>query len=321
MCYNAGKAARQPKRDLPVDIVSEVLARTILSVHAIEGRPWLEHFPELLAECQLHWMLAVMAPLPNLTHNYVAPAVGADGQELILKLGVPDRELLTEIDALRLFDGRGCVQLVAADRERGALLLERLRPGRPLATVEDDEAATSIAVEVMRQLWRHVPAEHPFPSVADWAAGLGRLRKRFDGTSGPLPERLVERAEVLFEELLASMDEPVLLHGDLHHGNILAAERQLWLAIDPKGVVGEPAYEAGSSLRNPFPQLLAGPDPCRRLARRVRQMAEELGFAQERLVGWGLVQAVLAAWWSIEDICSGWEYFVACAELLAGVEI
>jgi streptomycin 6-kinase len=303
-----------------VNAVPEDLVQTILSVHGIEGRRWLVRFPELVAQCQLRWSLALMPPLPNLTYNYVAPAIGADGRELVLKLGVPNRELLTEIAALRLFDGCGCVQLVAADPERGALLLERLRPGTPLATVEDDEAATSLAVGVMRQLWRPAPPEHPFRSVADWAAGLGRLRARFNGTSGPLPERLVERAGSLFEGLVASQDEPVLLHGDLHHGNILAAERQPWLAIDPKGVIGEPAYEAGSLLRNPFPQLLTGPDPSGRLARRVRQMAAELGFAVERLVGWGLAQAVLAAWWCIEDRCPGWEYFVACAELLAALE-
>jgi streptomycin 6-kinase len=153
------------------------------------------------------------------------------------------------------------------------------------------------------------------------------LRQQFDGASGPLPETLVSQAERLFRELLDSMAEPVLLHGDLHHENILAADNQpsrtegarVWLAIDPKGVTGEPAYEVGALLRNPWPELLSMPQPGQLLARRVDQLSAELGFEQERIVGWGLAQAVLAAWWCIEDSVPGWEFAIGCAELLAAL--
>lgn len=258
-----------------------------------------------------------MAPFEGLSFNYVAPAVGANGRELILKLGVVNPELLTEIEALRLYDGRGIAQLVAADPEQGALLLERLRPGTMLSTLADDALATSIAAGVMRQLWRPVPPDHPFPSVAKWAAGLGRLRQRFGGGTGPLPPLMVERAEALFRDLIASMSGSVLLHGDLHHFNILAAERQPWLAIDPKGLVGEPEYEVGPLLCNPFPRLLTMPHVDCILARRVDQLAEELGFDRARLAGWAVAQAVLSAWWCIEDGAMDWGYFLGCAELLA----
>jgi len=237
-----------------------------------------------------------------------------------LKVGVPNPELATEIEALRLFDGHGIVRLLEADCDQGALLLERLKPGTPLSSLTDDELATSIAIQVMGQLWKLVPSEHSFPTAAEWAAGLKRLRERFEGGTGPFPVRLVEGAETLFGELIGSMGEEVLLHGDLHHQNILAAERQPWLALDPKGVVGEPAYEVGALLRNPMPQLLAKPRPERILARRVDQLAEGLGFERARVVGWGLAQAVLAAWWSFEDHGRGWEPCIACAEILAGLE-
>jgi streptomycin 6-kinase len=115
------------------------------------------------------------------------------------------------------------------------------------------------------------------------------------------------------------MDEPVLLHGDLHHDNILAAGRHLWLAIDPKGIVGEPSYEVGALLRNPWPQLLDMPQPGRILAQRVDQLAAELGFDRARIVGWGVAQAVLSAWWCLEDGYMGWEYAIGCAELLAAL--
>src|SRR5579859_7333229 len=97
------------------------------------------------------------------------------------------------------------------------------------------------------------------------------------------------------------MDEPMLLHGDLHHDNILMAGRQPWLAIDPKGLVGEPAYETGALLRNALARVFSASQPQRVLARRVDQLAAELGLDRVRICGWGLAQAVLSVWWGIED--------------------
>jgi streptomycin 6-kinase len=113
------------------------------------------------------------------------------------------------------------------------------------------------------------------------------------------------------------MAEPVLLHGDLHHENILAAGRQPWLAIDPKGLAGEPAYEIGALLRNPIPQLYTWPDLDRITARRIDQLAEELTLDRERLIGWGLAQAVLSAWWNVEDHGREWDDCLILAEILA----
>jgi streptomycin 6-kinase len=291
--------------------------QAIVSLFGEQGATWLQRLPELIADCERRWSIMALPPLADLSFNYVAPVLGADGSEAILKLGVPNPELRSEIEALRLYDGRGCVRLLAADAEMRALLLERLRPGTMLSEVEDDDEATSIAAGVMRQLWRPLPLSHPFPTVADWAAGLSRLRARFDGGTGPLPCRLVEQAESLFTDLLGSMARPVLLHGDLHHYNILAAERQPWLAIDPKGVAGEPACEAGALLRNPWPHLLETPQPRTILARRVDLLAAELNLDRARLVGWATAQAVLSAWWCIEDSTPNWEYAIGVADLLA----
>lgn len=199
------------------------------------------------------------------------------------------------------------------------MLLERLEPGASLATLDDDEAATTIAAGVMSQLWRPVPAEHSFPLVADWAADLGDVRKRFGGMSSPLPIALVDQAEALFAELIASMSEPVLLHGDLHHENILSASRQSWLAIDAKGVIGEPAYEAGALLRNPMPRLLNMDRPGQVLARRMEQVSDQLELDRMRVRDWSLAQAVLAAWWALEDHGRDWQPWIVCAELLAAL--
>lgn len=292
-------------------------------VYGTAGEEWLRGLPQLVAECAERWSLTVLPHFEPLTYNYVAPAVRADGRsdggEAVLKLGVPNPEFTCEPVALGLFAGRGSVRLLEAEPERGALLLERLRPGTMLETVEDDELATMYAAQVMRQLRVSAPDDSTLPTVARWAGGLDRLRARFDGGTGPLPPALFERAERLFAELSASSAAPVVLHGDLHHGNIVSAEREPWLAIDPKGLIGEPAYETGALLRNPLPGLLQRDNPGRVLARRVGQLAEMLELDRERIIGWAVYQAVLSAAWSIEDHSAGWEPTITCAELLASL--
>jgi streptomycin 6-kinase len=168
---------------------------------------------------------------------------------------------------------------------------------------------------------RVMPENYPFPTVYDWGKGFLRLRRRYHGGCGPFPRALLEEAETLFAELSASMAPPVLLHGDLHHDNILATQRQPWLAIDPKGLVGEPAYETGALLRNPLPQLLQYPEPGRILTRRIDQLAEELGLDRVRIRGWGLAQQVLFMWWSVEDEHSFSEDQLIYANLLASIKV
>ena len=295
--------------------------RTIRELYGAHGEAWLADLPALLARCARRWSLEIAPPFPNLSYNYVAPARRADGVELVLKAGPPNPEMFTEIAALRCYGGRGIVRLLDADTDWGVLLLERLRPGTPLTGVTDDEAATRIAADVMRQLWQPPLPDHTFPTTMKWGAGLARLRNTFAGGPGPFPADLVAFAESWYAEMAVAADLPVLLHGDLHHDNILRARRQPWLALDPKGVVGEPAYEVGALLRNPLPRLLAYPRPRRVLARRVDLLAEFFSFAREKIVGWGIAQAVLSAWWSYEDHGHGWESAVAVAQLLRDVSV
>jgi streptomycin 6-kinase len=302
-------------------VIPQQLARNNIDVYGQQGTEWVEKLPAIIEECARRWSLEVDAPFPGLSYNYAAPARRADGTPAVLKVGFPSRELKTEIEALRVYDGRGVVQLYEADFAVGAMLLEHIRPGTQLRTLQDDQQATSIAAEVMRKLWQPAPEVHSFPSVADWAGrGMRLLREQFGGTTGPFPERLVVMAERLFNELLDTMEPSVILHGDLQHYNILAAERQPWLAIDPKGVVGEPAYEVGALLRNPSPHVYEWPDLQQTLERRVDQLSEELGFSKERIKGWGIAQAVLSAWWTYEDHGIVGEGAMRIAALLAGDE-
>jgi streptomycin 6-kinase len=306
---------------IPLNLPPDFQQR-IRDVHGAAGEAWLRRLPALLDEAAARWGLRFLPPFEPLSYNYAAPAVEADGREVVLKAGVPSRLRRSEIAALRAYGGRGAVLLLDADPDAGLILLERLRPGTTLAQADlPEEAATAATAAVLRALRRLPPPGHNFPTIEKWGAAFGRLRARFDGGTGPLPSRLVESAEHLYAELCASAAAPVLLHGDLHHGNILAAERLSgspgWLAIDPQGVVGEPAYETGALLRNPFPAILSAPDARSILARRADQLAEELGFDRQRVRGWAFAQAVLSAIWEVEDHGDDVQAWVAVAELLS----
>jgi streptomycin 6-kinase len=216
----------------------------------------------------------------------------------VLKLA-PD--LSTELAALEWFSGHGGVRVLASDAARGAMLLERALPGTPLRELVagDDEAATAAAVAVMGALWRPAPADRPFPTVRDWGEDLGGAG----------------RAAGLFAELCDSMGEAVVLHGDLHHDNVLRSGTDGWLVIDPKGVVGEREYETGALLRNPWPGLLDLQHPGRILRRRADQLAEALDLDVRRVRAWAYAQAVLSAVWCEQD---GQDpaFPRACADLL-----
>jgi streptomycin 6-kinase len=278
------------------------------------GAAWLDSLPSLIADCERRWQLTIARTPFALSYNYVAPALTAQNQDVVVKIGVPNPELSSEIRALRLYGGGAAVQLLDADEHRGLLLLERLSPGSMLAGVEDDARATAIAARTMRDLWRPLPVDPRFPAASEWASGLRRLRQHFGGGSGPFDARLIQTAEALFGELLASSASPVLVHGDLQHFNIVSATRRPWVAIDPKGLAAEPAYEVGALLRNPSPDRYLDPGLQRR---RIDLLADELGFDRRRIAGWGVAQAVLSAWWSYEDVGSGWEPAMRCAEVLA----
>lgn len=297
--------------------IPESFARTQISLHGEAGAAWLNRLPALSRELEGRWSLEVSPPFPNLSYSWVAPAVREGGKPAVLKLSFPEDEgFPTEAKALKAFHGGGICRLLELDSDRGAMLLEHLEPGTPLTAVGDDEEATTIAAGVIKKLWYPAPPDHGLPLVSDWARGFKRLRGRFGGGSSPMPPRLVEEAERLFDELLASQGEALVLHGDLHQGNILAARRQPWLAIDPKGVVGEATYDTAALLHNPV-EALGAPDPGGLTKRRLDILSAELGLDRARVRGWGLAQAVLAACWSLEDGGRVWGEALSFAKLIA----
>ncbi|MEI7026470.1 aminoglycoside phosphotransferase family protein [Paenibacillus sp. y28] len=295
--------------DLPNSFI-----QTVTGVHGPKGRQWLQTLDGLIRYCELKWDCTVQEPY-ELSYHFVVPAAGRDGTETVLKLGVPSNEQQTEIAALRLYNGSGAVRLLDAEPERGILALERLLPGQTLKSVTDDEEAAMIAASVMKRLRVTAPAAAGFPTTAAWAEGLAQIRGRFNGGTGPMPEKMVEAAEQLYRQLVAGARPVQLLHGDLHHGNILYDGSRGWLAIDPKGVIGEAEYQVIPFLMNHLP------DEGRTaiMERRIAIFVEQLQLDRGRVLAWAYCHAILSAWWHVESQTDGMEASLRTAEQFAAM--
>lgn len=304
--------------NLPPEFISN-----IQNTFREKGSAFLEALPDSIAEASAQWGLTDVQPVPTLSYNFVAFA-NWDNNKVVLKMGVSNNEMLSEMEALKLFNGEGACRLLDYDEKKYWMLLERLTPGVMLSTLEDDEEATHIAAEVMQKIWRSgldIPAAHvsKFIKLSDWFDGLKKLRPRFNGGTGPFNKKILQRVERSVTNFLAENHQPVLMHGDFHHFNILSSERG-WLIIDPKGVMGPACYEVGPLLINPWGDFLSRTNHRLMMKRRIDILHEHLGFERERIHEWGLAHAVLSAWWSMED-STGWESTMAFAEMMADLDV
>ncbi len=278
----------------------------ILGLHADKGKRWLADLPQIVGKIAENWSLSVEKPFLNLSFNFVAPCICADGSQAVLKIGYrgEDSEIFSEAKLLRLFDGKGTVKLLRFDKNYCALLLERLIPGANLIEIcqQNDAAATAIAIDVMRKLWQKKPPEYQnFPRLEKWTNGL----QKAENTS--FPARFISKARNNFDELFALSKQNFLLHGDLHHENILSAEREPFLAIDPKGIIGDIGYDISVFLNNPLGWVLSQSNPQKFLTSRVEQFAEAFKIEPQNLRKWAFAQMVLSAWWTFEENGKRWE--------------
>lgn len=270
------------------------LEKNIITLYPNKGEQWLSNLSELTSEIAKKYKLSQLKPLKNLTYNYVLSGFQAS-QSVILKLGLDIDGLKREACALKAFSGFGVVTVWAEDD--GILLLERAAPGGSLKTYfpEQDHEAVLITCDCLNRLHQAlIPNDHSFPRIEDWLLALDK--------DVHIPSQYLQKARKLRDELMATSATPVLLHGDLHHDNIIKNGND-WVVIDPKGVIGEPAFEVAAFIRNPIPQLLTHADVTSLIERRIAQFSERLKLPAHRIRDWCFVQAVLAWVWAIEDGC------------------
>ncbi len=270
----------------------ETFKNNIISIYGDEGRKWLDDLSKSVNEFAQRWHLSSLEPVKNLSYNYVLS--GFQGvQPIVLKLSLDTKGLNIEAAALKAFKGHGAVDII--DQTDGALLLERAVPGVSLKEFfpSCDDEAIVIASEAIKKL--HSASrinQKGFPTINDWLTAL-------DEPCEELGEKLI-KARTLRDELLTTMGDPILLHGDLHHDNILACGNE-WKVIDPKGVIGELSYEVGCFIRNPLEDLPNNLNSLEIIANRIDDFSRQLNLDAERILNWCFVQAVLATLWALED--------------------
>lgn len=248
---------------------------------------WLERVPHLLTECAEEWSLRLGQPYLQGAAGYAVRVEGDGGAPLVLKLIYPHREAEHEAEALRVWCGDGAVELLAYDEERWAMLLERCEPGTLLAHA-DPESALDVLVALLPRLWKR--ADTPFRSLADEAAvWIDELPSEWERAGHPFERELLDDVVAMLRELAGTQGEQVLLHQDLHTDNVLAAEREPWLVIDPKPLVGEREFNVAPIVRD-YVLGHSREDVLRRLDR----LSSELGLDRERALGWTVGQTV--AW-------------------------
>jgi streptomycin 6-kinase len=244
----------------------------------------------------------------NLSYNYVLKVRDSAGTPLILKLGVPNFDTANEMVTLQAYDGDGCARILKSDPKNGVMLLERLVPGIMLSEETDEMIVLENYIKVWKAIRRPVPNGGSTPTITDWFEGLKRYRETGDVQ---ISMEHVLLAEEFFQFVIETSEGPELLHGDLHHENILFSEHKGWMAIDPKGVAGDPYFDVVSFLVN---QLDSKPHPKSILKLRVDTISEQIGLDRERLLKAAIALGTLYACWGIEDNDPDWEKTYQCVK-------
>ena len=244
-----------------------------------ERAAWLERLPDMVEKSMRRWSLSLDQPLEGeeATCSFVAAVRREEGTPVVLKIGMPHMEAEDEIEGLRFWNGDPTVRLLAVNDEMRAMLLERCEPGTPLRDLPELEQDSIIAT-LLRRLWRKPSEAHKFRPLSVmteyWTKEtLARAQ------SWPDPE-LVREGLRLFRDLPRDASEEVLLATDLHAGNVLRAEREPWLVIDPKPFVGDPAYDATQHLLNCLERLRSDS------VRTIQHFSDLLGLESERVRLW-----------------------------------
>ena len=245
---------------------------------------WLDRLPDVLRDLVHRWSLALEAPFDDdeVSCSYVATVVRADGTPAVLKIGMPHMEGEHEIHGLRFWDGEPTVRLLMADDDLGAMLLERCEPGTVLRALPESQQDVVIS-DLLRRLWRAPSAQHPFRPLSAlteyWSGETLAHIEQWPDTE------LVREGLRFFTELPSTAPAEFALATDLHAGNVLRAERQPWLVIDPKPFVGDPAYDATQHLFNCSARMRSDPDGT------IRSFADLLGVDHERVRLWTFARA------------------------------
>lgn len=254
-------------------------------------RAWMAVLPDMVRELANRWSLELGRPFqPGGVTSWVAPAWNKAGEHVVLKVGWSHDEALHEADGLRLWEGRGAVRLLDSlvVDQANALLLEACDPGTALSRTLPPRQQDRVVASLLPRLWIEPPTGHPLRSLASmcdsWA---DEFEEKYAASRGfTVDPGLVRAGMELFRELPRTAKRSVVLCTDLHPENVLAAQREPWLIIDPNPYVGDPTYDSLQHMLN-FPIRLSADSTGF-----VRRMASLLELDVDRLGQWLFARCV-----------------------------
>jgi streptomycin 6-kinase len=297
------------------DKIPTALVTHILAVCGERGEEWLQDLPNIIAQLEGRWSIIVADPFPAIEFNFVAPAVMAGGEAVVLKIAPPfdNNEIESEADWLREANSIGAVALFQQDRQRRAILLERALPGKNLAALFDTAKLEAIgpAISVLRDIVRPAScATGERILLSNWFDGLRRY------VQTDFPSRYARKALDLFDNRLnCSSIQQFYLHGDFHPGNVVSARRAPYLAIDPKGIIGPLGYDIAVFLNNFHWWQESEPDVRASLAVAIERFSEAFEIEPLELRQWAFAQMVLGAWWTYDEMPLLYDNEVAKADI------
>ncbi len=283
-----------------IDRLPNKFTQKVIELCEDDGIEWLNNLSKTIEKLEEKWEIKMERHFPNLSYNYVASCFQKDGTPAVLKIALPlqNVEIFNEVKTLRSFHGKGAVRVLEIDKAHEAILLERLTPGKHLKELfaENKEKAVEIMIDVMKSLYENSLAHEDFTDVDSWLNGLERAPK------ANFPAKQLNKARNYFEKLNSNKEKVILLHGDLHHENILSSGQAEYKAIDPFGINANPGYEIGLFLRVHMKWV----NDRRALFEAVDQFSDAFEMRPIEVKQWAFVQQVLSASWDFEDGGANW---------------
>lgn len=273
-----------------------VFEKNITNAFGDRGSAWLQSLPAIIKKLAKHWSLDSIQPVKNMSWNYVAYAEQNHIDQVILKISCDQKVMQDELRALKHFNGHGAIKVIDAFPDDNAMLLERAIPGSLLKEQHslNMEDTIKIYADVVHAIASQPLYNGVYTHVSDWCKAIDNIQ------DARISAHLMSKAAQLKSTLLHSVKREYLCHGDLHLENIIQHGSN-WLSIDPKGIIGEMAFEAAAFDLLDQNEMKDASTISIKVIERVNQLSKRLDIEFDRLMSWVYLRIMLSAQWFIED--------------------